>query len=64
MNSSKNQHENTIINITNMNVKNMMHHEHQHLAPQRIKLILKKHHYEENDQNQNHCEANLENLPM
>jgi hypothetical protein len=39
MNSSKNQHENTIINITNMNVKNMMHHEHQHLAPQRIKLI-------------------------
>jgi hypothetical protein len=42
MNSSNNQHENTIANITNMNVKNTMHHEHQHLAPQIINLIFKK----------------------
>jgi hypothetical protein len=64
MNSSKNQHENTIANIIDTNVKNTMHHEQQHLAPQRIKLVLKKHRYQENDQNQNHCEANLEILPM
>jgi hypothetical protein len=42
MDSSKDLHENTIVGITNMNVNNTMHHEHQHLAQQITKSIKKR----------------------